>query len=547
MSKSKTKTRRATSVPAVGGVTADIDRSRIRAGFMRDGKSPTFAGWMPQLRDAREDVQAAWPLATARAIDSMQNVGWIAGGIEQAVANTVGTGLRLDAKPARRLFASNTSYSEWTKKVEEEFAIYARNPYECDVEARRNFGQQQAVALRSYFAAGEAVAEFPWRRRPGATYATKTRVVPPQRLSQRSADLDRIIQGVQMDADGMPVAYLFRVDDKLAGLGAYGQEIVKRARDGMGRPNVLHVFDGMAGQVRGITPLVPALRVARQFDQLANATLMKAIISQAFAASITSDEVTEEAIRGLITPQEEARFKSQGVSPYDVWFEAQSGWYDRAAIDLGVAGRLVHLFPGQKLDLHASEGAPPNFKDFALFLLREIARALGITYESMTGDYAGVTFSSVRFATDEIWRIVMMRRQNIVAPFCQAVYEAWLEEAIDNGTIEFPGGIENFIMNRAAACNAEWKGSPKPQADEGVAARANETHLKMGTKSEFQIAEENGEDYEDVVVERARAKQLRKENGIDDPILGQPQPDKTDESGGQRDTPPKKPEPAAAN
>ena len=107
-----------------------------------------------------------------------------------------------------------------------------------------------------------------------------------------------------MDPDGFPVSYLANRKDLLNG---YTQEYEVAARDAFGRARVIHVFDGMPGQVRGVSPLTPALQVARQFDQLSDATLTAAILQTVFAASITSDEPTEDVLAGLLTPQEQAR------------------------------------------------------------------------------------------------------------------------------------------------------------------------------------------------------------------------------------------------
>ena len=50
--------------------------------------------------------------------------------------------------------------------------------------------------------------------------------------------------------------------------------------------------------------MVRALQVARQFDQLADATLMAAIVQTLFAVTITSDEPTEQVLQGLLKPNQ---------------------------------------------------------------------------------------------------------------------------------------------------------------------------------------------------------------------------------------------------
>lgn len=478
----------------------------IRSDYMRGNRGITFTGWNPVTRDAQDAVAMSWDAAAARATDMIHNSGWIAGMIDQAVANVVGTGLRLRATPENDLFGMNEADARsWARTVEAKFALYCEDKNEVDIEGRRTFGQMQAAGYSGWHPYGEIVAEIPYRRRPGSPFGTKVRMIPPHRLSRKTEAFSNIVSGVRMDADGYPIGYVATRRDP----SGFTTEYAVPARDAYGRPRVVHSFDGAIGAVRGISPLVPALQVARQFDQLADATLSAALAQSVFAASVISDEVTEEAMAGLLSPQEQAKLGAQGLAPYDAWFAAQQGWYESATLDVGMNGRVAHLFPGQKLEFHSSKHPNGNYKDFALHLLREIARCLGLTYESATGDYTNATYSSVRMAVNEIFSLTVYRRRNIVAPFCSAVYSAWLEEAVEIGAVPFPGGIEAFVANRAAACRAEWRGAPRPQADDLKAAKAAETYYLLGVISEEQIAADLGVDLEDVYVARARARELR--------------------------------------
>ena len=482
-----------------------------RAEYLRGGRGIVFTGWRPALRDSADDVGNAWDAAAARAIDTIQNSGWIAGAIDQAVANTVGNGLRLKVAPeSEQLGMTDEEAQEWARTIEQRFGLWANDKVECDIEGRRTFGQMQAAVLRSYFATGEAFAEFPWKKR--RNYGTKVRLVPSHRVPVTNDPLRRIQHGVRQDPDGFPTGYLARRKDPLLG----DVEWMVPAFDQMWRPRVVHCFDGLPGQVRGITPLVPALRVARQFDQLADATLTASIIQTVFAATITSEVPTEEQLSGLITPQEQAALARQGQSTWDGWFDAQSGWYDSATINVGINGRIAHLFPGQKMDFLSAKHPSTEYKDFSLHLLREIARCLGLTYESATGDYEGATYSSVRMATGEVFQITLYRRAFIVAPFCQAAYEAWLEEEIAAGTISFPGGIDGFYANRAAACRAFWRGTPKPQADDVKTATAHQVWRTMGVITDEMIANDLGVDIEDVYMQRQREAEMRQRYGLKD-------------------------------
>lgn len=494
----------------------EVSRPRPSGKFMRGGRGVTFSGWRPPLRETQDDLSEAWDDAAARVTDVIQNSGWLSGAVDQAVANTVGQGLRLKALPEGETFGmSPDEASIWAQTVERRFELWSRNAQEFDVQGLRTFGQMQASAFRSWLMTGEILAELPYRRRAWTRYGTKVRLIPPQRLSRRSDASIRLINGVYTDRDGMPIGYLALRKDGVM----MDEEYVVRARDRRGRPKVIHVFEGLPGSHRGISPMVPALQVARQFDQLADATLMAALIQTLFAVTITSDEPTEQVLSGLLTPQEQVKMANEGIAPMEAYMDAVSGYYEGSTLNVGMNGRLAHLFPGQQLNFHSSNHPSSDYKEFSMHLLRELARCLGLTYESATGDNVGATYSSLQAATTEIFAITTSRRQNILVPFCQPVYEAWLEEEIANGWIDFPGGLEGFHANRTAACRAEWRGAPRPTADDLKKAKAHEVWKRMGVMSDAMICNDIGADVDDVYQQLAQEKQMRSEYGLPDALL----------------------------
>lgn len=409
-----------------------------RASYMRGNTGLAFAGWNPVLRDSRDEVSASWERAAARALDLIHNSGWIAGAVDQAVANTVGTGLRLSAMPdADALGMTASEASKWARRVERRFELWARCAYECDIEGKRTFGQMQAAALKTWFATGEIVAELPWKRHPGGTFGSKVRLVQPWRLAQRSDEPNGLFQGVRTTRDGLLVSYVFRRREAQTLL----DEVETKARDSAGRVKVIHVFDGLPDQMRGITPLVPALQVARQLDQLADAHLTASLIRAAFAATIKSELPTEDILRGLLTPQEQARMASAGVSPFEVYGALQEGYYKGTSVDVGIKGRFAHLFPGEELQFHANP--------------------------------------------------------------------------------------------RTAACRAEWKGTPKPQADDLKTAKSHETYRSLGVITDEMICNDLGMDVEDVYEQLARERDMRAEFKLPDPgaITADPVADKLNAEG----------------
>lgn len=483
-----------------------------KAGYMdpgRGGSASFMNKWRPPYRSPKVDVAAAWDVAAGRANNLVQNNGWISGMFDQCVANVVGTGLRLKCAPENNLFGMDEKTArKWRNLVERRFELWANTPAECDAEGKRNFGMLQDAAFRSYLTTGEIVSESVLRKRVNARLKTKVRLHPPMMIPNRTIKHERIFSGVKIDADGMAIGYLKKKDEFDFGITTK----LVAARDRYGRPRVVHNFLGSIGAVRGVSPLVPVLRVAKQFDQLADSTLMGALMQKIFAANLKSPELTKEAMAGLMTPKEQAQLAASGTPMIDTWFSAQDDWYEDNAIDVGVAGRIVHTFPGQELEFLTPTYPQSAYKEFSKTLLMEMARCLGMTYESATGDYEGASYASIRAAVSEIFPITKQRRKFVVAPFCQAHYEAWLEEEIQRGDIWFPGGLEGFLRHRTAACRAEWKGAPKPEGEIQKMAKAYQTLDELGVVTRDDIAGAFGDrDYEDVLAARAQEHELRLE------------------------------------
>ncbi|HRD76832.1 MAG TPA: phage portal protein, partial [Hyphomicrobiaceae bacterium] len=482
-------------------------RPSPKAGFMRDGSAGLLSAWRPTLRDSHDDVRQAWGMAAARAIDSLHNSGWLAGAIEQCSADTIGDGLRLNATPdIDALGISEDEAHELCRRIERRWRAWSRNPLECDARGKRTIGDMTDAAIRHHYAFGEAVALIPRIARPSSTSSTKVLMVSPHRLKQDSDERLGLITGVQLDGNGMPTAYRF--SRRVAG---FEQDLDLKARARDGRPQVVHVFDGAPDQVRGITPLAPVLKVLRQYDQLADATLTTALIQTIIAATIKSPAFDGQAFEGFSAVDSELPDEVAGS------LSARASWWDGRKLDLGAHGKIAHLFPGEEFGLHAAKTPGDQYLPFSKNLLREVARCIGTTYEAMTGDYEGATYSSVRMGTSSIWFVTLRRRVRIGVPFVQPIYAAWLDEEVSTGRIAWPGDYQAFAANRAAATQAEWFGPAKPTADDLKTAKAQSERLANGTTSLAFECAEYGLDPETVMEQRQQDRRMAAKFGLPDP------------------------------
>ncbi len=493
---------------------AEKPRYRVKAGsgqaaYFQGGRNPLMVSWNPRLREHQDDVQKDWEKAAARSVEGVQNSGFLTKVVETETGSVVGSGLRLSSRPdAEALGISAKEASALARAIETGFRSYCRRPLEIDAGGRMTFGKMQQAAYASYKCYGEVLALTPKVRLPGATYLSKVSILPPSRLSQVNDDTQNIIQGVKCDRDwGRPLAYMIKRKDAVLGWG----DVEIPAFDADGSPNVLHIFDASIGVTRGISPMASILKVVRQVDQFADATLTSALIQTIFAATMKTNIQGLAGFEGLMTQGD------MGVLSIEQYGEAKGQWYDGAKLDLTQHGRIAHLFPGDELIFNEAKTPAQQFDSFMGWLMREIAAGSGVTYESATGDYRGATYSSIRMAGAVEWINVLRRRNNIIVPFCQSVFEAWLDEAIFTGRIKFPGGYNAFLANREAACRAEWAGPAQPQADDFKAARSHQVLKDMGATTHLEIASSYGRDWEDDFRQRAEENRLAEELGLPKP------------------------------
>jgi lambda family phage portal protein len=495
--------------PPVG---SDVAKSSPKAGYFSRNAGNVLASFTSPLREARQDVRAGWWRASAYTTDLAQNSGFISGMFDQFVADTIGKGLQLRLRPNPSfLNMSEDKAWDWATGVEGRWNSWCSHAYECDAEDRNTFWKMQAQQCRMYLLSGETLTSITWKKRHGSPYGTKFKVLPAYSLFDKNNGKD-IIHGVKIDDFGAAKAYFFRKKSELEGLS--GQDIEIARRDRLGRSQIAHVFDGAAGQLRGITPLAPVIQGVKQFDRLQDVTLQAAVMQTIFAAVIQSELPSNEILQALQVPGETNR----NLSAVEQWLDVSEAWNKEFNIDLGTGARIPHLMPNEKLEFKANNHPNGQYVDFAKFLLHEIARCLGLTYYSATGDASGSNYATLNIGETKNYAMFDIRRQNIIAPMCDEVFYSWLEEDIQLGNTVFPGGQAGYLQNKYQAFTTKWRGPGKPQADDLKAAKAYEVLDNLGIMSQTSMAEERGDDIDDVYADRAREKALRDTLKLPDPV-----------------------------
>lgn len=464
------------------GRTSAAPAKKARAQYLRDNSSGILSMRRAVTRDGAVNVRESAERASALAWDFIHNSGWIAGAVDQIITDTIGDELKLSARPhLDRLGYDAKERTDWCRLVEAEWNLHVWRPQEYSLNGTRTLAEDLDGIIRYYLAGGEGVGVIDFmpasmRRKYGIKTGTKVSIVAPHRLKRETNEFLGLDQGIFLDENGRPKAY--RMIGRRSGQDF---DVDIPAWSGPLR-RVLHVMDrgDNPDSVRGISVLAPVLKVAAQYDQLADATLTTALLQTAFAATIKSPEPSEaafEAIRILEDDDPDLAGDLMGVWEQRITALKENG------ISMSDHGRINHLGPGEEFHMHTAATPGSQYIPFSQNLQREMARRLGVTFESFAMDHSNASYSSVRMAMSSIWPIVTRRRERIAAPFCQGVYEAWLDEKIGTGQIPFKGGYAAFAANRELVCNAEWPGPAQPVADDYKATMAAAKRVELGLSS----------------------------------------------------------------
>jgi capsid protein len=171
----------------------------------------SLKNWFVTPASADEDTVHDLETLRARSRDMVRNALLATGAVNTVVMNVVGTGLSLLPRPDwEALRMTEEQADEWTAQVEREFRTWAESA-ECDVTRTQNFYGLQSLVFRSALESGDAFVLLPMIESRTNPYALRVQVVEADRvespLGRKENAGNKVVAGVEMDANGAPVAY----------------------------------------------------------------------------------------------------------------------------------------------------------------------------------------------------------------------------------------------------------------------------------------------------------------------------------------------------
>lgn len=478
------------------------------AASARDDQAFTY--WNPGLGSADADLLPDLPQLTARSRDLGRNNGLMAGAMQTQRDNIVGSILRLSSLPEYRLLGITLEQARaWGNAVEPQFRSWA-DTTECDAQRTSTLLGLAHQALSGAMLNGDAIVLPLWQPRPGSTWGTRLLLVESDRLSTPPwlAANPRVRAGIETDAYGAPVAYHIQRHHPGDLSGSYavhtgGFQSWERvpAFTAWGRRRVIHLHDkDRTGQSRG-KPLVSAvLRDFKMAGDYASNELQASVANSLVAAFLESD-MSQEASAAMF-----------GDDPRGAWntslAEAKQGGLSSvrhlkpgAIIPLPVGARLSGYSPGR-----------PNqaFEAFMLASLRHIAAGMNMSYELLLKDFSKTNYSSARATLLEVWRYFHGRRRWLTDVMLRPIYELWLEEAVNAGTVDAP----DFYAKAYAYSRCRFIFGGRGWVDPVKEAKAAAQRMECGLSTlEIECAEQ-GNDYEEVLDQLAIEARMRAARGL---------------------------------
>jgi lambda family phage portal protein len=467
------------------GLTAQTADSPYRS---TSAINRAMAEWFPSSGDADETLLPSLGKLRAQSRDLDRNEAVARGATENIVGNVVGEGLRPQAKLDHEFLGISEAAARQFEKTAEKLYELHSGSTDSDFRRLNPFGINQAIVMRAALLDGDCLVVRRFRPTSGALLGTCIQIIEGGRLENPitgSAETD-IREGVELDRDGVPVAYHVRNGSQYRTFSEESSVFRIPRFDETGAVQALHLFNTrLPGQTRGEPFLAPVVEKFKQLGRYTNAEIMAAVISAFFSVFVTSEG------NGPFGSKTDAHLASRKPAERE-----------RSSQKFG-NGLMVNLLPGEKVE-SVTPGRPNSgFDPFVQAILRQVGIALGLPYEVLVQHFQS-SYSASRAALLEAWKFFKLRRSWLVRMLCQPVYEWIIHEAIAVGMLDAPGFEDPF--KRRIYLSAEWIGASMQSIDPLKDAKADEVRLQSGVASRRSIVEEQGRDYEKLKREMADEK-----------------------------------------
>lgn len=459
-------------------------RAFMGSSYQGASVSRLTADWNATILPPDMEIGPGLRILKARSRDMHRNSPHAVGFTRDLRINVVGIheqGIRLQAKVRR---PDGTFDKPVNDRLEADFAAWGQ-PENCSADGRGSWGDVQGLYLTTLAVDGEVL----WRELPGFDnefgYAIEILDADQidETLNQAATPTQNEIRyGVEVDRYNRAVAFhMWRhhpADWKKP-----------RVRDRVPADRVhLDFVAGRPGQTRGVPWLAAALFLWRHWEGFTQAEVMQARAAACMGGFFTA--TGEDAQMWM---------PADGSSP------SKDG-----AVEMTMEPNLYRQLPPglqyQGVDpLHPNPNAPAFRRD----ILMTLARVLGPSFTSISGDFSNTNYSSGRMGLLPERDFYRATARWMTQRLHRRVYRGFLETASLAGAVRLPTlDVRAYLPHKWAYRGWPWI-DPKNDAEAKVLMEC------MAALTPQQICDELGVDLEENLEEIQQAKQLFAQYGVE--------------------------------
>lgn len=443
----------------VGAINPDAGMRRLRARELLqrayEGASQKD-GWRPRRAgaSANTDHLADGSTLRVRARALVQNVPYIACGMNSLVANTIGTGITPRSLSANAP-AIDDLWGEWAKVA--------------DADGRADLYGLQAAAYRAMEQDGEVLIRLRARRvEDGLPVPLQLQVLEIDWLdSSKMGDNggNTIMNGIEYDPLGKIAAYWLW--DQHPGELVSGRRS-KTSSYPVPANRIIHLFTPQRpGQGRGFSRLAPVIARVRDVQLYEDAELqrknLETRLSVLASGDVSSMSMTESADQDTV----------------------------RNTGELGTlaSGGITQVPTGVNLTVVEPKAAG-GYVEYVKYQLHLVAAGMGVTYEMMTGDVREVNFSSARVSMLEFRRNAeQMQWLHLIPKLCKPIWAAFCDAATLAGKMRATDRVVDWATPKWDYVNPEQDVKADLAEISGGLTTISEKLRRRGYKPELVFAE----------------------------------------------------------
>lgn len=340
---------------------------------------------------------------------------------------------------------ANDGYKLPSKVVEKiEKHIKSKN---IDVDGRNNLYGLQKLVIKTVVCSGEVLVRRVYLKSSDPAHLPfKIQILETDYLNEnmdgKLSNGNVVIGGIEYSPDMVRVAYYLYTSHP-GGNQVFG---LKTRR--IDAKNISHVYrTDRPGQSRGVTWFAPVITQLGEIHRYQDAQIKRQEISAMFAGIFTSSDSDIDREISALEP-----------------------------------GAILTLKDDDNLEFTT----PPSVESYESFMRgtdRTIASGLGITYESLTGDYSKVNYSSARMGRLVNDPGIKDAQDNVMISHMCADVSDWIKEA-----------VEDIFDVPSEAYELEHTPPTKPVVDPTKEFKALSHAVRSGFKSRHEVIRENGGD-----------------------------------------------------